>query len=356
MVTVYNTRNSSTMDAATIQKILEAGVPLELYKSGILHLGANNRKALERCANIGTQITREKLPLPPSLFIEFVCDLTSGSDVRDYRMTLDGEPGDGKSYTSLYLAARYAIEMSSRMGGVPTDYFSLKNCALLQDTAGVTKLLNEVGKYQAVVIDDAGIAAGNRNYGTKDNKDIDAIMQVCRTKRWFLIYNAPNRRHVDLHIRELVYSKGYIYKPCHAAGMNIIKIHREKIDTTRRQGNEFKQRYTLGGKKISFFMEYSTELLDPFKGMMKEYDKNREKATEQLIQERANSSEDRKNPRSKSDIKWQEKVTKYYDYVKEQYEAHGEKLKTTNITKDTGLNYRSVLKMIAMVKKGEKNE
>ena len=100
MVLVYNTRSVQSMDEKIRDSIINAGVPIEFYTRGILNIGANNRSALKRLANTGSLITKYGLPLPPSLFTEFVVDMTTGKSKRDYRITLDDEPGGGKSYTS----------------------------------------------------------------------------------------------------------------------------------------------------------------------------------------------------------------------------------------------------------------
>jgi hypothetical protein len=352
------------MDAATEQRIIEAGVPIDYYKTGILSLGPYNRKALMRMANINSIITKENLPIPPSLFIEFVCNITGGKDKLDYRITLDGEPGTGKSVSAFWMAVRYAIEMSEREQDkghdkVPQDYFTLNNVALLQDTAGLTRLLAKTGKHQAVIVDDAGIAAGNRAYMTQDNKDIDAIMQTCRTKRWFMSYNSPNRRHVDVHVRELVYAKAHIYKPFHAAGFNVIKILREQINLTRRRNNEYQQHFTLGGKKTVFYAQFSTDILDDsygYAGLMDKYDAGRDVATDQLLAERANQSEERKNPTSKRQEwkqDWEKKVEKWYHHITSQIiecEKSGEKFKRSKIRMETGLSDPEVIKMISLYK------
>lgn len=356
MVFVYNTRNVKDMDQCTMDKIINAGVPIDFYKTGVLHVGANNGKAVVRTANIGSYITFSDLPLPPSLFTEFVADRTTGKSKQDYRMTIDGEPGTGKSYVSTYLGGRYGIEMADRNGQDPKDYFSLDNCALLQDTAGVTKLMDECEDQQCVVIDDAGIAAGNRDFLTQSNKNMSAILQVCRTKRWFLIYNMPNRRHVDLQIRELVYAKGFIYKSYHNAGFNLLKINREVTELTSNKGNTFRKRLTFGGQKMSFYLAYSTDLLDPYKGLVAKYDELRKKATESLIHERAGAEEDRKNPVNKKKEEWKDKVSKYYEMVSATYKQHqadGTRFKRSDICCMTGMTDRDVVRMIAMINKGE---
>jgi hypothetical protein len=351
MVKVYNTRNINTMDTDTKDKIINLGIPWDLYEKGVINLGANNSQALKKLIRVGETISKNNLPMFPSKFIEFIVDRTFGESKQDYRITLDGEPGYGKSYTSTYYGARYAIEAADRNGQDPKDYFSLDTCALLQDTEGVTKLMDETDKYSCVIIDDAGIAAGNRDFLTQSNKNMSAILQTCRTKRWFLIYNMPNRRHVDLQIRELVYAKAYIAQPCHDKGFNIVKINRERINTSNtKSGDTWRQRLVFSGKKMNYFIAFSTDYLSPYLGLIEKYDELRDKATETLIHERATNESDRNAPKvSKHDL-WQEKVTAHYETVKSEC-LKGGKINRSAIATKTGLTDRDIVRMIAQFNK-----
>ena len=350
MVKVYSTRTAQTMDKEDRDDIINHGIPIELYTKGILNLGPNNRQALKNLVAIGKVIDTQKLPMFPSRFIEHVVDKTLGNSTQDYRITLDGEPGMGKSYTSTYFGARYGIEAAERTGKDPHDFFSLDTCALLQDTDGVTRLMDEAPKYSCVIIDDAGIAAGNRDFLTQSNKNMSAILQTCRTKRWFLIYNMPNRRHVDLQIRELVYSKAHIHFSCHEHGFNIVKLNRERIDTSNNKGDTYKHRLSFDGKKVNYFLAYSPDYLDAYKGLIAKYDELRDKATIDLIHERAAQETDRKNPKNSREDSWNNKMDEHYETVKTEC-LKGGKVNRTKLAATTGLNDRDIVKMIAIFNK-----
>lgn len=350
MVVVYSTDTAKTMDDVTKERIAEQGIPLELYTDGVVNLGANNSQALRNLVTIGSAIYDHKLPLPPSRFIEFVVNKTSGTSTQDYRITLDGEPGMGKSYTSTYFGARYAMRFAEKKGGDPQDYFSLDTCALLQDTEGVTRLMDEAPMYSCVVIDDAGIAAGNRDFLTQSNKNMSAILQTCRTKRWFLIYNMPNRRHVDLQIRELVYAKAHIHLSCHDKCFNVVKINRERVDTSSMKGEIRKQRLSFEKRKINYYLAFSTDFLEPYQGLIEKYDKLREQATNDLIHERAGQETERKNPKDKRAEAWNQKMDDHYEAVKAEC-LKGGKVNRSKLGAKTGLNDRDIVKMIAIYNK-----
>ena len=317
MVEVYNTKSVKTMDESIKSKIINAGVPIEIYTTGVVNLGPSNRSSIKRMANISQLILDNELPLPPSPFIEMVADRTGGKSKQDFRLTLDGDPGMGKSYTSTYMAGRYAVEMAYRTGKEPEEYFTLENCALLEDTERITQILDDAGNQQAIVIDDAGVAADSRDFATTSSKNMGKIYQTCRTKRWFTIFNIPRLTHVDLRIRELVTAKANIYRSFHEGGFNIVKIHSSKITSRGYKKYEKNPRLTFDGKKIDFFTAYSTDLLDPYLGLVKEYDIARDLAGARLIHEIAGEEKLNNNPGpSKREVKEQEMITKYLEKVK----------------------------------------
>jgi hypothetical protein len=285
MVLVYNSRTVKTMDESIKELIINANVPLCIYTNNYADLGPRNNSALDRFAIICTNISKYNLPLPPSPFIEFVVDRTTGKSKQDFTGTIDGKKGMGKSYTGGFECGRYAIELADRWGQDPTDYFSLENCALLEDTEGITKILDEAEKYQAILIDDAGIAVGSRDFATQKNKNLNKILTVCRTKRWFLMQNAPLTSQIDLQQRELMDMSGHIYKSFHKAGFNLVKIN--SIEHTYRNGKRkvFERKFIFYDRKMDFYCAYSPDVLDPFEGFTDKYDKLREEAANNLISE-----------------------------------------------------------------------
>jgi hypothetical protein len=371
MVFCFNTRNVSEMTEETKEDIVNHGVPLEVYTTGIAWLGAKNRKAVEKAANMATLISYYKLPIPPSRFIEFIVGQTTGTSKRDYRIMIDGKPGDGKSYVSFGTGARYGIESAAYakwcydhddekgvntdwiMGTKPRNYFSLDNCALLQDSEGVTNLMDHTEKRQCVIIDDAGVAASSQSWQSPEVKALGAIMQTCRTKRWFLIYNAPNRKMVSNQVRELVYAKGFIYKPCHDAQMNLIKINSTEVDTSDPKNKEWKNRFSFDDKKIDFYAVYHPDLLGPYKGMIDKYDALRDAAGDSLIHVKAVEQHELKNPTTKTEKKFQDLVNQHYPFVKAEIEKLGNMnaLNRSAIRRATGLSDRNVVDMMTLYRK-----
>jgi hypothetical protein len=357
------------MDQGDVDAILMAGgeALLNFYKTGVLHLGPNNTSAVARLANYGTLITSNGLPLPPSRISEFFVDRTTMTSKQDYRIIIDGDPGMGKSTSMLYNGARYGIEASDRaqenpsadwvVGEDPLDYFSLKNCCLLQDTEGLTHMLDECEKRQAIIVDDAGVTVGNKDSQSQKNKNVGAIMQTCRTKRLLLLWNAPMRKHIDLQVRELVYAKGYIFKSCHEAKFNILKMNITKQDTTNPNGQEWKHRFVFDGKKMSFYLAYSPDLIDAYKGIVAKYEAGRDLAADALIHNRTVQEHIRNNPVDKAADLWKEKMRKYFPFVLtkcQESKETGKKLKRTEILLHCpDMTERDAIKMIGIYNSGE---
>ena len=314
MVNVYNSRNVASMSAKEREQI-DYHHLLPLYFDRYVDLGPSNGSSLVRMANIARTIIKYDLPLPPSALAEFIVNQTTGKSRQDYRLTLDAKPGWGKSTSAFYNAARYAIEAADRFGQNPKDYFSLETCALLQDTEKVVQLLDEVDPTSAVVIDDAGIASGSREFATLSNRNLNKIYQTCRTKRWFTQFTVPVITHIDLQIRELVNAKGRVYAKFHEDGFNILKINESEISTTGKKNTEYKHRLAPQGKKIDYWVAYSTDLFDAYKGFMDTYIKAREEAACNLISETSRSEKERKSGITKREKKYQELLTKYGDTV-----------------------------------------
>jgi hypothetical protein len=320
MVAIYNTRTIKNMLPEDAVKIQAAGVPLETYLNNYVDLGPNNKSAIIRFSYICKAIYEHGLPLPPSPFVDFIADRTTGKSKQDFTMIVDAKKGWGKSYSSAYIAGRYAMELADRFKQDPKDYFSLSNTALLEDTEGITKILDEADKQQAIIIDDAGTAIGSRDFAQTKNKNFNKILSTCRTKRWFVILNVPISSHLDLQVRELVDANAHIYKPYHEAGFNILKIN--SSESTYRMGKKkvYEKRFSFFDRKFDFWCSYSPDILDPFKGFIEKYDKQRDEAATRIISEITSQEKDRKNPVSNRDKKKKENVEKFGQKIKDMVE------------------------------------
>jgi len=334
MVTVYSSRTVKDITPEDSAKIVAAGVPLSIYTSCFMDLGPSNKSAIKRFANICSAINEHELPLPPSKFIEFVADRTSGKSKQDFTMIIDAKKGYGKSYSSAYLCGRYAIEMAERFKQDPKDYFSLENCALLEDTEGITKIMDVAEKQQAIIIDDAGTAIGSRDFAQQKNKNFNKILATCRTKRWFVILNVPISSHIDVQVRELVDASAHVYKPFHEGGFNVLKINSSESNYRFGKKKVFERKFSFFERKFDFWCAYSPDVLDPFRGFIEKYDRQRDEAANKIIREITSMEKARSNPVSSRDKKRKVAIDKWGQVVKDMTE---EGKSARAITKRTGL-------------------
>lgn len=357
MVHVYSTKTVKDILPEHLEQIRAAGLTEEFYTYGLLNLGPNNISSIDRAAMAGSIITQWKLPLPPSRSIEyFVERCITGRSKLDYRISIEGEPGSGKSTSFLYVGARYGhFAAETEQTGNPKDFFSLKTCCLLEDAEGLTSMLDDCDKHQAIMIDDAGVAVGNKDTQSRKNKNIGAIMQTCRTKRLLLLWNAPMVKHIDLQVRELIFAKGYVFKSCHSEGFNIAKMN---ITQTGTDGKEWKSRFTFDKKKINYHLLFTPGIVgDSYTELLSTYEAYRDAAADALIHNKAIDEKLRNNPVDAAKEIFDRKMKKWFPLLIEMMETtkrEAKKFKRSALLMHCpDLNDRDVVKMLALYNSGE---
>ena len=242
--------------------------------SGLINLGPANPSAVKRMANYAQEVIRSGLPIPPSPFVEWVADRICGEDKQDLVFFLEGRRGSGKSYSCLYLGKRFAEAIARRMGGTWKDYFSMENCATLEDTERVLALLSKIFSRQVILIDDAAIAISNRSWNSPQNRNWNALLMVARTNRWVILLTAPLRKHVDNQTREMCDVTAMVYRSFHKGGFNIIKMHSSDIGAS---GKEYSRRMNFHKRKVDFWVAFK-----PDPELTKEYDVLRDESAKKL--------------------------------------------------------------------------
>lgn len=286
--TVLSTTTANQLTTEQKEAITNAGIPIGIYTQGHVDLGPANNSALKRLASIATKIYLNNLPIPPSPLIEYITERTGGKSKLDFAQTLWGKKGSGKSYSSLSMGCRYALVMAEKYGQNPRDYFTLDNCVLLEDTDRVMQLMDEAEKHQAILVDDASTAASNRDALTKNNKNLNKIQTVSRTKRWFSTFNMPVRSHVDLQIRELSDATCRVYGSYHEGGFNILKVHSTDVVEFKGKNEPRSRRYSFNGRKFDFWVAFTPDIFHKdFAGIVEKYDKQRDEAAIRLIHDTA---------------------------------------------------------------------
>jgi hypothetical protein len=255
---------------------------------GHIDLGGATNNAINRLAKYASRIVESGKPIPQSPFITWAADRLVGKDKQDLVFFLQGRRGSGKSYSCLYISKRLAEAIAARKGGVWQDYFSLENCATLEDSDGILQLLSKTKNNQVVVVDDASVAISNRAWNSQENRNWNALLTVCRTRRWALFINAPLRGHVDIQTRQLCDFTGTVYKSFHAGGFNILKVTSSEMSTT---GKEYNKRLSFNNAKVDFWVTFL-----PDEELARKYDETRSKATETLNERVLGGNEKKEKP------------------------------------------------------------
>jgi len=319
----------------------------DIYSTGLMDLGPKNNSALRKLANVAQEIVNEHkekgTPYPDSPFAKMVAELITGEDKQDFSMIISGDKGTGKSYSALYIAPRIANEVAKIKGGSQESYWSLSNCSLLEDTDGINKILKISKKHQILIIDDAGVSMGSRDFSTTNNKNFNKLLATCRTMRWCLIFTVPMRSHLDKQVRELVSATATVYKSFHKGFFNVLKMGKVKI-LQNFKDKAIYPRFIFNDKKIEFWVAFS-----PDPALAEDYDRRRDMASQRLIAESLTGEEiEKMSPRQK---KWKQIVDESYDTVKSMRDR---RCSIASIGIECDLTERQVKKMYAMIRKEEK--
>jgi hypothetical protein len=257
------------------------GVPFIEGTNGLIDLGPTNPSAVKRLANYVQLIVNAKVPIPPSPFIQRYAErITDLEDKQDLIFFLSGRRGSGKSYSHLYIGKRFGEEVARIADKDPDkwqEYFSLDNCALLEDTNRIMHVLRKAKKHQVILIDDVGVGASAKNWNSLQNKNLGKIVTVCRTNRWILLLCAPLKKQADNTIREFTDLHGKIFESFHGkdSGFNILKIN--KIEVSEKGNDDYHYRLKFSDRKVDFYVT-----LRPDKAMAEKYDIMREEAVIRL--------------------------------------------------------------------------
>jgi hypothetical protein len=260
-------------------RLARAPIEVVVPESGIFRLGPRNPSSVGKFARIIRAMIKQKIPFPRSRFAKYVSDRVTGEDKQDFSMIITGKKGTGKSYSSLRLCQSIAEEHARNLGQDKKEFFTIDNCCLLEDTNGINKLVKNSTMYQIILIDDAGVAVGSRDFSTTNNKNFNKLLSTCRTKRWVIILNTPAKTHIDKQIRELVDCWAHVFMSAHHDGFNILKIN--SLSINEHANNQlYQKRYEFDTHKVDLWAVPS-----PDKETVREYDARREAAAQKLIDE-----------------------------------------------------------------------
>jgi hypothetical protein len=176
---------------------------------------------------------------------------------------LAGETGDGKSYAALRLAE--VLDPNFHVGRVTYSVEEFLELAASDLPPG-----------SILVLEEAGVAAGNRNWYTVANQVLDALTQIWRHRNHGAIMTAPDFDLIDIHVQRRFHHLGVMIGKDESAGIS--KARWKYIQTNNENGKMYKKYHRLIGDdgvlrrhKWMKFRLPSPELVEAYESTKSDY-------------------------------------------------------------------------------------
>ncbi len=150
---------------------------------------------------------------------------------------IEGKTGTGKSNAALEFAFNVSLHMADKLGGVPEDYFTTDNVAILtgEEVIRIAKNIKQHGIY---ILDDIGAEGLNaRKWQSDINAVMTKILQTFRTKENLLIMTVPDRGFVDKIARNLLHYKIVMKQAWFSRGITLAKLSTVTKQYSKDNGN-----------------------------------------------------------------------------------------------------------------------
>lgn len=190
-----------------------------------------------------------------------------------------GDAGTGKSMSLCSLALGCSKWLAKLIGGKPTDYWNFKEGISIIDPEMLQEKISTLRKHQILICDDAGPAYDARNAMSKDNKDLNYILQTCRTQNNIILFSSIHQAMLDISSRRIA---GFFMETAevrHDVGVTALKVFHLVRDM--KQGKIFYKYPTKGRYTV---VRYTATLPPP--GIKKQYDRVREEQGLIMLQRR----------------------------------------------------------------------
>jgi len=207
---------------------------------------------------------------------------------------LFGDVGSGKSMTLVSLAIGCAEWLAYLLGGVPEDYFSFEESIAIIDPDELQEKMSNLRKHGVYILDDAGPAYDARSSMSKDNKDLNYILQTARTQNNIILVSAPHSAMLDITARRIAQYYGETAEARHDIGLTFVKVF-----LLKRAMRENKVYYTYPTKGRMTAVRYYTDL--PPAEIKKKYDTVRNEQALVIMQRRNERKEREAEKEEKSE-------------------------------------------------------
>jgi hypothetical protein len=226
---------------------------------------------------------------------EMLSKRVAGRHNKNVIFILFGDLGSGKSMALLKLALSCAMWLAALKGGKPSDYFQFSNIAVIDPEMLQEKLAN-LKQYGIYILDDAGPGYDARTFMSKGNRDLNYILQTCRTSNNIILVSAPHGAMLDITIHRVAQYYAEVSEVRHDEGLTFLKVFR--LVRVFREGKIF---YVYMSKGNTVSKRYYCGL--PPKSLKKKYDVVRDAQAKIIAQRRAEREAEERAKESKGTAK-----------------------------------------------------
>lgn len=224
--------------------------------------------------------------------------ISTGIHNQDVSFMLEGPKGTGKSSSGLTMCVNSAKWEAEYLGTDWRDHFDIERTAAIVDPDKADEVMVNTKKFDVRLFDDISLAWGNRNWQSDENKDKNDIFIINRIDNTINILTSPNSKLIDVVPRSNVNFKGEMDTPYFNFGHTSLKIFKP-IPMYRASGYKMLDPYMrVGRNKIVLYM-----VEKPPKRLMDAYNKERERATEEIKKSRKDKLNERRGGEPAQSIK-----------------------------------------------------
>lgn len=186
---------------------------------------------------------------------------------QNWLCVITGDTGTGKSFSSL------------RLGSLIDEDFKIENVVF--DVKELIDLIEVRPPGSLLVLDEAGISFGSRDFMSKQNKVMSSVIQMFRFKQIALIWTLPDISMIDIQARRLMHNFLETQPIDYKKEQTRVKWFEVYID---RWTGEFRHRFMkVETGNMGFAVVKVVNFNKPSEDLIKSYEKKKRQAFENLL-------------------------------------------------------------------------
>lgn len=196
---------------------------------------------------------------------------------RNFLAIIAGDTGSGKSMTAL------------KIGELLDSSFGINNVAFTPSE--LVALIKNVKPKSVIVMDEAGVSYGARDFMKRENKALGGLFQMFRFKLIALIWTLPDVTMLDINARRLMHTYIETIGVDYRRNLSEVKWFSVKIN---RWTGEVKHIYPRIATKHGYSVVKVVRFPKPSEALINAYEKKKQKAFDNVMEycERVLSSEE----------------------------------------------------------------